>query len=743
MSWIQQPDQNNPGAAAANHTRTYSRNGRRYITDDTGVEYELIRTPGSEASGDMLYYNGSNWVRVAIGTEGHTMQSLSGVPTWSAAPSVPIGRTIVLAKSGGDATTLVDAINQVNALIPAPSDADRALILAYSGDFTSAPVVVPEGVTLVSVGGHETTKLIASTATAEFITLSASSVLKGFKVTGANGVGGVGVKVGAVTADLNDVAFCDCTIGLHLSGSTVHATLLDFIRVSGETLITAMLVDSVAQCRIESLSIKAQEGFRITNGVECDDSGTYISVGLIDIIECTRGIYAHDSGVIDVSSGSVVNCATAVELASSAEITASLRIKGSDNWDVLIADDTPTFTFTGGKLRHENLSIHPNADTNLVYISKTPGDEAFKVAAELHVGSEKEPKESAFAGGDSHVRGMVVFTNTNLEAGSWNNITNTVNVDDASSVGVFAGIGVGQCLYIGGDYVFPGVKVKITTALVVGTGTLVFEFWNGSAWISFNSMSTDADPPHDQYAQSNLTRVNSEHIRFDIPSMSSWATKLLNGETKYWVRYRVVTAITSVPEVDIFKVHTNRFEINASGLVEWFGTAEPQRNLQFSQRLADDLTGASPGNVALELASGITIQPQDNNFSDNQVKGIGTAMPIPIGLDTSREIHTHVLWRPSTNNTGDVELEHNYAVLNEGDLVNGTAPVTNYAKTTPISNQLDELIHTNLIMRIPDALPEGLLVFSILRDATGGNAEDTFTGAVEIIQFTIEGTFWK
>ena len=40
-------------------------------------------TATSQATGDIMYYNGSAWIRLAIGTVGQTLTVAVGVPTWA------------------------------------------------------------------------------------------------------------------------------------------------------------------------------------------------------------------------------------------------------------------------------------------------------------------------------------------------------------------------------------------------------------------------------------------------------------------------------------------------------------------------------------------------------------------------------------------------------------------------------------------------------------------------------------
>src|SRR5579862_9775280 len=64
--------------------------GGTYISSASQVASGLfIPDPGSEAQGDVLYYNGSAWARLPAGTSGQVLMTkgASANPTWSAAPS--------------------------------------------------------------------------------------------------------------------------------------------------------------------------------------------------------------------------------------------------------------------------------------------------------------------------------------------------------------------------------------------------------------------------------------------------------------------------------------------------------------------------------------------------------------------------------------------------------------------------------------------------------------------------------
>ena len=88
----------------------------------------------------------------------------------------------------------------------------------------------------------------------------------------------------------------------------------------------------------------------------------------------------------------------------------------------------------GGKI-----SLTAGSDVQLMHVSEVQGDESINIVGELHVGTADFPRESCFGGGDSHYQGLSVLTNTNDEAGTWADITSSVNANDGSSVDMFPG----------------------------------------------------------------------------------------------------------------------------------------------------------------------------------------------------------------------------------------------------------------------------------------------------------------
>lgn len=620
--------------------------------------------------------------------------TLVGVNYYDPSRIVTVAKTLL----GADATNIPDAITLASALTP--TQASPVLIQVAPGAYATPPFTLPSWVNLVGIGGGRMVSISATTATSTLVTMSANSSIYNLAISGANGVGGIGVSVASV--DSNGIVDCvidDCETGLSLVGVGY------LVRV-----------------------------FR-----------TFIS-------NCTTAVYVNGAGSSVTIFGLTCElCVNGIHIGSSGGIVTGSEYRAFDDASFLrhvwVEGSTPAtvFSVASSVFRADKAFINVNSTFSVEHASLVPGDEAVRLVSEFHVGSEDRPRESCFGGGDSHTRGMSGLTNTNLEAGTWDDITDDIKNDDAVSAPLFAGVAAGNCFYIGGDQEFPGIKTDITTALAIGTGAVVLEYWNGSAWTEIPHLSSEADAPYDQYAQAVFERTGNEQIRFGIDEISGWATKSLNGITKYWARFRIVTAITTSPAADRIKLHTNRSEINADGLVEHFGNAEPQRELLWHRSLMEELSGFSQPNISIPVASNLTIQALNNGWADNAKDGSTTIVNSKPGLDTSRYLIYEVGWYKSAAGNGNVELQLDVVTVNEGDVLDGTLPYTEQLSEIVAvdTKAAGELIVTKFLMSVPDLEQDGSLVIALYRDATVGNTDDTYGNSCVHVFSRINGIFWR
>jgi len=94
---------------------------------------------------------------------------------------------------------------------------------------------------------------------------------------------------------------------------------------------------------------------------------------------------------------------------------------------------------------------------------------------------------------------------------------------------------VDDATYFGHTEKFSYIKVDVDT-VGVGTWTIVWEYWNGSAWATLTI---------GHQGMTNFRDVNTD-IKYNVfEPPSDWATTSVNSQTAYWIRARV-SAFTSM-----------------------------------------------------------------------------------------------------------------------------------------------------------------------------------------------------
>jgi len=685
--------------------------------------------------------------------------------TWNqigelASASVPLARTAwvdaVNGTSGGvigDIATSFDTI--AGALVAAaavpPSAACPILVKVCPGTYTEAPLTIPACVTVSSLDGRETVIIEASTTTSPLVTLADNAVIDGCTLAGANGVGGVGITMtSAGIARAIDVVVRDCTTGILASGAGVElvADNVSIEREPTEVLTTAFSADSASTINAHNISILGTNTSAITTGIVSDGSGSTINITTIDLRYASTGVALSNDGGISISGGYLTSCTTAVHLAASdgSAIIDNVRVQSSVTWDVLIEGTSSSLETSGCEFSGYKLSVASGATWNGTWVNATPGDKGLSIEGELHVGSHLRPAEAAIGGGDSHTRGMVALTNTNQEAGVWADITTDVASHTGSTVNMFPAITTGSTFYIGGDTAFPGLKVNAPTVLTVGGGSVAVEYWNGATWASFNWMTTDADSPYETYGNALINSTSIMQMRFG--TMSGWATKSLDGNTKYWIRFRVTSNITATAVIEQMKLHTSRTEINRDGFLELFGDARKERTILIDPNLFEP-AGSSPGNQDIAYSTNIIIGKKENSYADNQAQQNGTNIQIPVDTDTSLPLALEIEWQPDGAGSGNVEWEVYYTTYSPtatlATALPGPLSETLSTDISPAPGVTSKGVVSTHTISIPGAIPTNgdSIALMIKRDATAGNADDTYAGAAIIRGIRLHRSIWR
>lgn len=384
-------------------------------------------------------------------------------------------------------------------------------------------------------------------------------------------------------------------------------------------------------------------------------------------------------------------------------------------------------------------TLRDGDDFLLSYFDPTTRDKGKIINGELSVGSQERGFEACFGRGDSTSKGMTVltyddsltsYTDRTTEATSDSGSTFTFNTD------------ANDALYIGHAIEFQNLKFAVTVSFVPGAGSGVWEYWNGSSWAAFDTMTTLANYPYTSYGNNPSGQTGDLQIRFG--SMTGWSTTSVNGSTLYWVRFRVVTAITTAPTMEQCKLGRHRTEINADGAVEFFGRAcevatQPVQGVSLEQVVP--LSGEVAQNRDINFANGINLVITNNRFAVSVDKAVGGSFPVTQGMHTALPVTFRWRWAPTNTDTGNVEFELTYRVGKVGDVWDGSEVVETVTVITAAPGTVDESVQSEADISIVGAIPGDVVHYSIARLGSTG-ASDTFTGDAELGSLTAVNRRW-
>ena len=364
---------------------------------------------------------------------------------------------------------------------------------------------------------------------------------------------------------------------------------------------------------------------------------------------------------------------------------------------------------------------------------------------QFSVGEWNDPRESVFGEGDSTTDTMIVLqTDDDV---TYTDVTAIFASDIGSTQGMFNGTTPGKTIYVGGDFEFTGVKVKIDTDGVVEPENVVLEYWDGATWQGVNYMATAANFPFSQYGW-DLAQHNSgsEQWRFDFDpfdELPEWQQSDINGVTKYWGRFRIVAAITTDPIIEQIKLHTNRFQIKENGFTEYMGTSRYKKNMLSGVTRLINNGAESPRNESIEYAPGVTASLQDNRLESNNDQSTLFVLNIPEGLDTSIKVIVDISFKVVSATTGNIDLELNKILVEDGFIYDGNGTMIlcdAVLKNIPVAIA-DQRATARFFVELNDALPDSAYLMQIKRNGSSG--ADTLGSNIGISHLEVDGYFWK
>jgi hypothetical protein len=747
------------------------------ITGKTFESCIITDTTNNVASKSL--HNNTGVVDVSAATAPSAGQVLTAssasVASWITPSAVSYERVLTVAQSGGQYTTIESAITATSSLTPTSSN--RIIIQIFPGLYSRTGfLTIPSYVDLIGSGKSGDVRITNVTTTEAIIKLSSNSRLENILVIGAIGVGGIGIIYtgsGGIPAYINDCAVQDCEIGVlsqSASGTVLNTSVLsitDCVVFNGTfpgVCKVGFKCTSGATIGGKLLNVTGYlGGIIITTGYLCEGENSFLSLSSCDATYTNTGITIENGTSITTKAecriigGVITNCTNGIYVGAYSQIEMfSIACKDTTTYDINAAFSTSYVLGNGNLAEFSKLNITTGSTFLLQHISSQIGDESIIIHGKLAVGTVYSPSESIFGGGNSHVLGMNVFTSLSGDI-NFLNYTTEASSGSISTFPPWQSTVTGGLLYIGGEYIFPGVKILIDVAPDFTGGGYVLEYWNGTAWTITKHMITLSNAPYIQ--NTNFSNTTSYHVRFG--DTTDWTSHSVNSVSKYWIRFRTTGTITTVGIMEQIKLHTDRVEINSDGFMEYFGKARTRIIIDKSAGRFNAASN-SPGNQDLYLSSTINAGLIENSFNSNSNSRIGLFLSLPYETDTSFNLRVYFQWSNSTSG-GNVQWKINYGfttpyTINTSSVSDmytsssvTTGPneqVTNITSPVLPSAVVNDKLYevsascdiSQMITARLDPLQGDVFWFSIERDAD--NSLDTNNGSAYISVFNTQIVKW-
>lgn len=660
-------------------------------------------------------------------------------------PSFYKQQTITVAKLGGDFTSVKVACDSIT-----DSAIDkRYVVLVYPGDYTELPLTIPTYVT-VFVVGQNAVRLIPSDNNTDLVTLSANSEIAEAIIFAPTGAAGVRVNnVGGTFVNNCDIS--RGLYGLRVNGALGRCTV-NRINLSNN----ARNLFAEASCRITVLSLRS------TNS----QYGAYADNATIDLRDAIialcygSGVFVTGGGRVSANMVSIILSTYGVRVEANSEFDSSNIRFGSIVLDEISQDDdTARIEVTSGKYNSEKRHITNWDEVEIDGFDVFPGNKGYEIVNELHVGVPEAGRESCVGEGDSYTRGMLVYT---YNGTSYSNVSVAASSSSGSTL-TFPNTSVNTAIYVAsslenGDKIkHLGIRQAISTAVTLGGGEIVAEYYNG-AWVEFPVMSSESIPDYFPLDGSLFAALGDIHTRYNCKITLDW-TKIdpMTLNTSYfWVRFRIKTAITTAPIFQQFRLHSNHTEMNSDGWIEYFGSARPIGRLPWGVELLKPINIDSPANQDVFLSDNLGLGRAENNFQNNATDRTALATYLPFDYDTSCPLRMMMTYITDDATAGNIRWLVRWAYSQDGDNVyrsTATAPTAHSTEQSVISivaaptaadtqgTVVIELDTSKLVSRRSGTPNYGdILWVSIERE--GGHADDTHGGDVALIQLTANYTKW-
>jgi hypothetical protein len=626
------------------------------------------------------------------------------------------------------------------------------------------PIVLPNGSTLISEGSVSNTIIVAANPTQNLLVMGRRCKIFGITSYGAYGPDAVGMYFdGSLSGGQGDIGivgecfFIDCNVSIECNGNdsagmsdTLYCDKIVIVAQS-HALSKAVYCHGGGQFITTVCYIVGVPGYYpFTYGVYCTGTGSKVSLCTTSVWFSGTALYLNDNASAEISLLAMRYNNIGVQIGDTGILTRlsanSLAFQDSITYDLSVIASSASIEIHSSHMDDAKVYNPNKINMAIKYISFKYGSYYQSILGDTQIGSPTEPSKLAIGEGLYVNNGVAIFSNNNLEVGTWIDNTNSALNIVSDGFNLFQSVDVDNCLYFGSNIDIFGFKINIVepTLSITPLNDIIWEFWNGTTWVEFYVMQTYPDYPCNTYINSFVSIESKFHIRFGLTSTAPFALKTLNGISKKWIRLRVVNVLSSIPTGEYVKIHTNATLINTDGFIEYFGNARSVKQFPINFTYLSDTTLEDQD---LYITPTINISPKNNVFSAGVLSRIGFRFKMPIEIDTSFPIKINLAFVCNNVNAGNIEWKIRYTYTTNGNdmFLNSTdadASSANVITTTKItvvgSNQNNKDLRDTISMAIhtipgnPSTNNKYILFASLERDAVVSNTNDTYPGDVAI-----------
>ncbi len=690
---------------------------------------------------------------------------------------LPTNSTVItVAKDGnGDYDNIAGALTDANTRA---GNGLRCVVMVEPGIYIEAnPMTVSTGVTIRGRGSWVQTTVVPTNPNTHVMEIHCRGMIEGLAFYGAAGPSGVAIKYdgagGTATNSLALIRECGvqyCTTGIYAAnGHTTNKNSLTVQTVGmksnpSQGITTGVKAEGDTEVFLINLRTFSNDTTPIATAVHVTgiDAHCLVTDAILD--RGTNGVCVDSNAVVEVRSTHIRNTSgAAIEISGTG---ASVEITTCKLESLLYDVDLQATSITNLSLVGSYIGINKINNPNNLYMSGVMYDDnvedrGLHVLGELKVGTVSHPAECSIGGGDSYIQSMCILTNDDLAIGAWIDNTEGAKSSSGSTFNLFPDLLVDSCAYIGSDWPFYGFKV-ITDNAAMTAGEydhLTLEHYNGTTWVATNCMWTDADAPYSSHGDHHFPETNTTHqVRFD-GAMIWGGTLSLNGNDKYWVRFRITEAITTNPVIEKIAIHACRTEINADGFIEYFGNGRPVKAFPFNigsmyGMPLGVLTTASDAD--LYISDNVGFGGKVNAFPTGVSRGIAYSGFVPHDMDTSSGMRMKLAFMAPDATAGNVRWHVRWGYSDGGDrkvyttqLDAPTSAPVEYeaAAAVPVSGVAYKVSYLEMTLDVSDLISNphtadepAIGWMTVSRD--GAHVDDTYSGTVYIVNFQATYVSW-